>query len=71
MEKKEGKNGVDSLGGGMNVEDDLRSGRRPLQVTPNPDPQLVDVGVFAIIGRDGQRVGDGQQLGAKQVFTIV
>lgn len=41
--------GVDSLGGRMNVEDDLRSGWRPLQVASNPDPQLIDVSVFAII----------------------
>lgn len=57
---------VNSLGGGMNVEYDLRSGRGPLQVAPHPDPQLVDVCVFAIIRRDGQRVGDGQQLGGSR-----
>lgn len=56
------------LGGGMNVEYDLRSGRGPLQVAPHPDPQLVDVCVFAIIRRDGQRVGDGQQLLRSIVF---
>lgn len=46
----------------MNVKDDLRSGRCPLQVTSDPNPQLVDVCVFTIIRRDRQRVGDGQQL---------
>lgn len=50
------------LRGGMNVEDDLRSGRRPLQVTSDPNPQLVDVCMLTIIRRDGQRVRDGQQL---------
>lgn len=56
------KSGWDWLGSGVNVEDDLRPRRRPLQVPPDADPQLVDVGVFAVVGRDGQRVGDGQQL---------
>lgn len=52
----------------MNVEDDLRSGRRPLQVASDPNPQLVDVGVFAVIRRDRQGVRDGQQLeGSKKV----
>lgn len=54
---------VDSLGGWMNVEDDLRTGRSPLQVASDPNPQLVDVGVFTIIRRDWQRVRNGQQLG--------
>lgn len=46
----------------MDVEDDLRSWRRPLKVASNSNPQLVDVCVLAVIRRDGQRVGDGQQL---------
>jgi len=50
----------------MDVEDDLRSGRRPLQVTSNPNPQLVYVCVFTIIRRDRQRVRDGQQLGEER-----
>lgn len=50
------------LGGWMNVEDDLRTGRSPLQVASDPNPQLVDVGVFTIIRRDWQRVRNGQQL---------
>lgn len=49
--------------GWMNVEDDLWSWGGPLQVSAHPNPQLVDVSVFSIIGRDRQRVGDGQELG--------
>lgn len=56
------------LGGGMNVEDDLRSWWRPLKVASDSDPQLVDISVFAIIGRDRQRVRDGQQLLWSVVF---
>lgn len=56
----------------MNVEDDLRSGRCPLQVAPDPNPKLVDVCVFTIIRRDRHRVGDGQQLGeSKEVQSSV
>lgn len=54
--------GVNSLGGRMYVEDDLRSGWRPLQVAPHPYPKLVDVRVLAIVRRDWQRVWDGKQL---------
>lgn len=53
---------LNSLGCRMNVEDDLRSWRCPLQVAPHSDPQLVDVRMLAVIRRDGQRVWDGQQL---------
>lgn len=53
---------MNSLGGRMYVEDDLRSGWRPLQVAPHPYPQLVDVCVLAIVRRDRQRVRDGKQL---------
>lgn len=65
------KIGLNSLGGRMNVEDDLRSGWRPLQVASDPNPQFVDVCVFAIIGRDRQRVGDGQQLRENTEFECV
>lgn len=56
------------LGGRMNVEDDLWSGRRPLQVASDPNPQFVDVCMFAIIGRDRKGVGYGQQLLWSVVF---
>lgn len=46
----------------MNVEDDLWSRWCPLKVTSDTNPQFVDICVFAIIRRDGQRVGYGQQL---------
>lgn len=49
--------------GWVNVEDDLWSWGGPLQVSTHPNPQLVDVGVFSVIRRDGQRVRDGQELG--------
>lgn len=47
----------------MNIEDDLWSRWGPLQVSAHPNPQLVDVGMFSIVRRDGQRVRDGQELG--------
>lgn len=53
---------LNSLGCRMYVEDDLWSWRRPLQVAPHSYPQLVDVCMLAVIGGDGQRVRDGQQL---------
>lgn len=58
--------------GWVNVEDDLRSWGGPLQVSAHPNPQLVDVGVLSIVGRDGQRVGDGQELGeaSKRVRSL-
>lgn len=37
------------LVGRLNVEDDLWSGRRPLEVASDPNPQLVNVRVFTII----------------------
>lgn len=46
----------------MDVEDDLRPRRRPFQVSSHSNPQLVDVRVLAVVGGDGQGVGDGQQL---------
>lgn len=49
--------------GWVNVEDDLRSRWSPLQVSAHPNPQLVDVGMFPVVRRDRQRVGDGQELG--------
>lgn len=49
--------------GQVNIEDDLWSWRGPLQVSAHPNPQLVDVGVLSIVGRDRQRVRDGQELG--------
>lgn len=64
-QKESEKTDVDPLGCRMNVEDDLRSGRRPLQVASDPNPQLVDVCVLAIIRRDRQGVRDGQQLGVE------
>ncbi len=51
----------------MNVEDDLRSGRRPLQVASDPNPQLIDVCVLAVIRRDRQGVRDRQQLEKSKV----
>lgn len=58
--------------GWVNVEDDLRSWGRPLQVSAHPNPQLVDVSVLSIIGGDGQRVRDGQELGeaSKRVRSL-
>lgn len=47
----------------MNIEDDLRSRRGPLQVSTHPNPQFVDVSMLSIIRRNRQRVRDGQQLG--------
>lgn len=59
----------------MNVEDDLWSRWRPLQVASDSNPQLVDVRVFPVIRGDRQRVGDGKQLeGHDEVniqFTVV
>lgn len=49
--------------GQVNIEDDLRPRRGPLQVSAHPNPQLVDVSVLSIVRRDRQRVRDGQQLG--------
>lgn len=51
-----------SLGGRMNIEDDLWSRRSPFKVTSDTDPQFVDVCMFTIIRRNWQRVRDGQQL---------
>lgn len=49
----------------MNVKNDLRPGWGPLQVATHADPQLVDVRVLPVVGRDGQGVRDGQQLGER------
>ena len=54
------RHAADSLGGRVDVEDDLGTRRGPLQVASHPDPQLVDVGVLAVVRGDGQGVGDGQ-----------
>lgn len=58
--------------GWVNVEDDLRSWGRPLQVSAHPNPQLVDVSVLSIVGGDGQGVRDGQELGeaSKRVRSL-
>lgn len=55
----------------MDVEDDLRPRRRPLQVPSHSNPQLVDVGVLAVVGGDGQGVGDGQQLQGGESHTAI
>ena len=46
----------------MDVEDDLGPWGGPLQVASHPDPQLVDVGVLAVVRGDGEGVWDGKQL---------
>ena len=51
--------------GWMNIKNYLRPGWGPLQVATNTNTQLVDVSMLPIIWRDGQGVGDGQELQEK------
>ena len=64
------RHAADSLGGRVDVEDDLGTRRGPLQVASHPDPQLVDVGVLAVVRGDGQGVGDGQELWERRWVSL-